>query len=272
MVFLFFVLPGAGKTTVLTSLALKYSQPYSQYKRVFHNVKSLCVPGATYIDNSCIGKYDLSNSLILIDEAQLFADNRDYKSFSSDLKEFFFGHRHEHVDIYLFSQQWDSLDKKIRSITDRVYYVYKTKLTGFAFSNYYRIPYDIIIPDPRKNQQSLGEIIQGYCKPPVLVRLFGTTRLYRPKYYPYFDSFEVWTEKPPLPEQYKREPWSEKQRNLVKRRRKIKSFIKKVKDFFKSFSFINFKKRTSLCNDSGVPPSEARITEVRSVTPLKAVK
>lgn len=242
MVCLFFGLPGAGKTTVLTSLALKHSQPYSTYKHVYHNVKSLRVPGATYIDNECIGKYDLSYSLILIDEAQLFADNRDYKSFSSELKEFFFGHRHEHVDIYLFSQQWDSLDKKIRSITDRVYYVYKTKLTGFLFSNYYRIPYDIIIPDPKRNQQSLGEIIQGYCKPPVLVRIFGTKRLYRPKYYPYFDSFEVWTKRPVLPEAYTREPWTDKQKQRVKIRRKIKSLKRKVIAALKRFRFISLKK------------------------------
>ena len=248
MVCLYFGLPGAGKTTVLTSLALKYSQPYSKYSRVYHNVKSLHVPGATYIDNECIGHYDLSYSLILIDEAQLFADNRDYKSFSNDLKEFFFGHRHEHVDIYLFSQQWDSLDKKIRSITDRVYYVYKSKLTGFLFTKYYRIPYDIIIPDPKKNQQSLGEIIQGYCKPPVLVRLFGTKKLYRPKYYPYFDSFEVWTKRKQLPDKYLREPWTDKQRRLFKRHRKIRSIKRKAIAALKRLRFISFKK--SICPKS----------------------
>ena len=242
MVCLFFGLPGAGKTTVLTYFALKYSQPYSEYSHVYHNVKSLHVPGSTYIDNECIGKYDISYSLILIDEAQLFADNRDYKSFSRELKEFFFGHRHEHVDIFLFSQQWDALDKKIRSITDRVYYVYKTKLTGAFFSNYYRIPYDIIIPDPKRNQQSLGEIIQGYCKPPLLARLFGTKRLFRPKYYPYFDSFEVWTKRPALPETYTREPWTEKQKQRVKIRRKIKSLKRKAIAALKRFRFISLKK------------------------------
>lgn len=228
MISLFFGLPGAGKTTVLTSLALKYTQVGSKYKHVYHNVKSLNVPGATYIDNSCIGKYDLSHSLILIDEAQLFADNRDYKSFPKELKEFFFMHRHLFCDVFLFSQQWDSLDRKIRSITDRVYYIFKTKTTGLLFSKYYRIPYGIIIPDPKKNQQSLGEIIQGYCKPPLLVRLFGTKWLYRPKYYKYFNSFEVPMNYDPLPAEYQMTPRSDRQLKQLKLRKKIKKLKNKI--------------------------------------------
>lgn len=252
MISLYFGLPGAGKTTVLTSLALKYSQPFSNYRNVYHNVKGLTVPGTTYIDNDCIGRYDLDWSLLLIDEAQLFADNRDYKKFPTYLKEFFFGHRHDHVDICLFSQQWDALDIKIRSVTDRVYYVYKTKLLGNWITTYYRIPYDVIIPDPKKNTGSqLGQIIQGYCKPPFLVRLFAT-RLYRPKYYPYFDSFVKLADRPKLPEQYTSIPWTVKQQRQIEfydwwdsRFRMIyRKFVKPLK---KKFSFFKKKKRqTSL--------------------------
>lgn len=228
MVCLYFGLPGAGKTTCLTFHALLYAKPFSKYKHVYHNVKSLKVPGSTYIDNSCIGKYDLSNSLILIDEAQLFADNRDYKSFPKELKEFFFMHRHLNCDIFLYSQQWDSLDRKIRSITDRVYYIYKSKVSGLVFSKYYRIPYGIIIPDPKKNQQSLGEIIQGYCKPSIMVRLFATKWLFRPKYYPYFDSFEKPTIYEPLPDTYKKTPYTKAQKRYIKFRKKLREFKNRV--------------------------------------------
>lgn len=228
MVCLFFGLPGAGKTTALTYHALQFARPGSKYKNVYHNVKSLSVPGTTYIDNECIGKYDLSHSLILIDEAQLFADNRDYKAFPKELKEFFFMHRHINVDIFLYSQQWDSLDRKIRSITDRVYYIYKTKITGIFISKYYRIPYGIIIPDPKKNQQSLGEIIQGYCKPNIFVRLFGTKRLFRPKYYKYFNSFEQPTQYSPLPEKYKKIPYTEAQKRIIKFRKRLKKLKNKI--------------------------------------------
>lgn len=228
MVCLFFGLPGAGKTTVLTSLALKYAKPNSKYKHVYHNVLSLNVPGATYIDNECIGKYDLSHSLLLIDEAQLFVDNRDYKSFSKELKDFFFLHRHLYVDCFLFSQQWDATDKKIKSITDRCYYIYKSRMTGMFISKYYRIPYGIIIPDPKKNQQSLGEIIQGYCKPNIFVRIFGTKRLFRPLYYKYFDSFEQPIKYPALPSKYQKTPYTERQKKQIKFRKKLKKLKNKI--------------------------------------------
>lgn len=229
MVCLFFGLPGAGKTTVLTSLALKYARPFSKYRNVYHNVRSLCVPGSTYIDNECIGKYNLNDSLILIDEAQLFADNRDYAKFPKYLKEFFFGHRHDRVDIFLFSQQWDATDKKIRSITDNVYYIYKGKIFGHWFSKYYKIPYGIIIPDPKKQNGSsqLGEIIQGYAKPNIFIRILAH-RLYRPKYYPYFNSFESLVYRPPLPEEYQMIPYTVKQLRQQKLIDTYDNFIKRI--------------------------------------------
>lgn len=191
MISLFFGLPGAGKTTILCSLALKYSKSFkgNPYKNVYTNVR-MSVPGVTYIDNECIGRYDLSDSLLLIDEASLFADSRDYRNFDKEKLSFFLLHRHYRCDIYLFTQQWDGIDRKIRVITDKVYYVYKGKLFGKLWSSYYRIPYGIIIPDPKKNQEKLGEIIQGYSKPPLLQRIFST-KVWRKKYYHYFDSWEA---------------------------------------------------------------------------------
>lgn len=187
MIALFFGLPGAGKTTILAQKAYDAVKK-GKYDHVYTNV-NLNIPGVTYIDNDCIGKYQLENCLLLIDEATLFADSRAYKSFDRDKLQFFLMHRHYHVDIMLFTQQWDGVDRKIRVITDRVYYIYKTWLTGPWISKYYRIPYGIIIPDPKKGGEKLGEIIQGYARPPWFVRLFAR-RVYRPRYYKYYDSWE----------------------------------------------------------------------------------
>lgn len=203
MVKLFFGLPGAGKTTIMAQIAsqeLQRKGRWRRYDHVYGNVK-MKIPGYTYIDNDCIGKYDLRNCLILIDEATLFADNRAYKEFGKDKISYFLEHRHFKADIILFTQQWDGVDRKIRVITDRVYYVYKGKILGLWWSSYYRIPYGIIIPDPKKDQQKLGEIIQGYCKPNFLARLIFGKHVWRRKYYKYFDSFETY-ELPPLPSQY----------------------------------------------------------------------
>lgn len=195
---LFFGLPGSGKTTVLAKLALDAIKR-GKYEYVYSNVH-LNIPGVTIIDNDCIGKYELHDCLLLIDEATLFADSRDYKKFDRGRLEYFLEHRHRNADIVLFTQQWDGVDRKIRVITDRVYYVYKGLWTRKWISSYYRIPYGIVIPDPKRGGDKLGEIVQGYSKPPLLVRLFAT-RIYRPKYYKYYDSWEL-DPLPPLPATY----------------------------------------------------------------------
>jgi hypothetical protein len=172
-----------------------------RYLNYYCNVHTT-IPGVTYIDNDCIGKYELRDCALFIDEATLFADSRDFKNFGKGKIEYFLEHRHRCADIFLYTQQWDGVDRKIRTITDRVFYIYKGFWTGRWISSSYRIPYGIIIPDPKKHESSkLGEIIQGYCKPPLLVRLFAT-RIFRPKYYRYFDSWEL-DELPPLPDKYK---------------------------------------------------------------------
>lgn len=205
MICLYFGLPGCGKTTMLAYIAHREASKkgvFRRYENIYSNVR-LSIPGVTYIDNECIGKYDLSNCLLLIDEATLFADSRDFKQFSRGKLTYFLEHRHFRSDIFLFTQQWDGVDRKIRVITDRVYYMYKTKIFGHWWSRYYRIPYGIIIPDPKKKGQSgekLGEIIQGYCKPDLIMRIF-CKRLFRPRFYKYFDSFEK-PPMPPLPQKY----------------------------------------------------------------------
>lgn len=187
-VILYFGLPGCGKTTMLTKLAYDAVRK-SQYRHVYTNV-GLNIPGVTLIDNSCIGKYELSDCLLLIDEATLFADSRDHKNFTKSQISYFLEHRHRHADIVLFTQQWDGVDRKIRVITDRVFYVYKNLLTGYWITKCVRIPYGLVFPDPKHGGDKLGEIIQGYSKPPFFARLFAK-RIYRPRYYRYFDSWEL---------------------------------------------------------------------------------
>lgn len=235
---LYFGLPGCGKTTLMTKLAYDAVRS-KKYKNVYCNVR-LNMFGVTYIDNSCIGKYVLEDGLILIDEATLYADSRDHSNFSKLQITYFLEHRHFNVDIALFTQQWDGVDRKIRVITDRVYYVYKGIFTGFWFTRYYRIPYGIIIPDPKKNDgPKLGDIIQGYAKPNFLVRLFSPW-IYRPKFYPYFDSWERPSGFMPLPRSYRPYSeffegcpiYSEHDRIKLRRRSQLNKIIILLRSFF----------------------------------------
>lgn len=220
---LYFGLPGCGKTTFLAMLALKAVKG-GKYENVYSNVP-LNIPGVTLIDNDCIGKFALFNSLVLIDEATLFADSRAHKEFSKGKMEFFLLHRHYNCDIVLFTQQWDGVDRKIRVITDRVYYIYKGVLTRNWISSCYRIPYGIIIPDPKKGGDKLGEIVQGYARPPFYIRLFAK-RIYRPRYYKYFDSWEL-DPLPALPAEYEPIVEDEWERPIARRwYRSTRKFLK----------------------------------------------
>lgn len=183
---LYFGLPGCGKTTILSYLAVKAVKD-PKYQNVYSNVE-LNIPGVIFVTDECIGTYELHDGLLLIDEATLFADSRDFKNFSKGRLEYFLKHRHRNIDIVLFTQQWDGVDRKIRVITDRVFYVFKGVILGKWFSTIWKVPYKVMFPDPKSDRA--GEIIMGYVKPPLLVRLFSK-KIFRPPLYKYFDSWEL---------------------------------------------------------------------------------
>lgn len=195
---LYFGLPGSGKTTILTALAYKYSK---MGFTVYSNIP-LKINNVVFIDNDVVGKFNLSNCVILIDEATLFADSRKYMTVSDSLIKYMLYHRHFKSKVIFFAQSWNSLDIRIRNITDKVYYVYRSPFSGRWFSKTYRVPYGIMIPDKKESSDSrYGEIIQGYYKPNWLVRLLSP-RYFRPRYYKYFDSYETYF-LPDLPKKYK---------------------------------------------------------------------
>lgn len=184
----YFGLPGSGKTTFLTMIAQKelnrIASGRSPYKRVLTN---FYCHGCYKIDYSQLGLYDLSDSLILLDEITLDADSRNFKQFDQIKKKFFLMHRHYSIDVIYFTQQWDGVDKKIRDITHDLYYVKKLRLPLLDnISVATRIFRVLDINEDTK------EIINGYRFPNWFDRLIGRTREWciRPRWYPYFDSYD----------------------------------------------------------------------------------
>lgn len=195
MITRFFGLPGCGKTTVAAKIAYEALRS-GKYKAVYGNVP-IGAPGYTYIPFSYVGQYLLQDCCIIIDEAAIECGNRDYKNFSKERVEFFMTHRHYRCNVVLFSQEPDGVDTKIRSITDQMFYIKKGAILGRWYSTVYRIPYGLVWPDENSNGENLGKIVMGYLKPSLLSRLLAQ-RVYRPKYYHLFDSWET-KPLPPIP-------------------------------------------------------------------------
>lgn len=198
-VHLYFGLPGSGKTTMLAKKA--YDNAFARkpkYKHIYGNIDLVGIPHYVKISSDMLGKYMLEDCLILIDEGTIAFDNRDYKNFTKNLVEFFMTHRHYNADIYIFAQSFGAVDLKIRRISDKCFYIFKTPFTGWYKSKVWRIPYGIVIPSKKDTgSDKYGEIVEGYYKPDLLTRLL-TPNLKRAKYYPYFNSWDK-KDLPPLP-------------------------------------------------------------------------
>lgn len=194
-----FGLPGSGKTTMLTMWAIQAVKS-GRYEKVYANVH-LSIEGVTYVPFDCFGVYELENCIYFVDEATINCGDRDWKGFGKAKIKYLMEHRHHMCDVVFFSQEADGMDKKIRSITDKVYYVYKGRFLGHWISRAVRVPYTIVWPSGTNDGgENAGRILMGYVKPPLLNRLFAKT-IKRKKYYQYFDSWEC-EKLPALPDKY----------------------------------------------------------------------
>lgn len=191
---LYFGLPGSGKTTLMTKHALDYCKKPNF--NVYCNVP-LNIPKVIPIENNMVGKFNLHDGVILIDEATIFADSRNFKSFSDSLVKLFCLHRHFRLDIELYLQNYNRTDLTIRMLADKVYWIRKVGGITLAVN----IPMSVFIPkrDVADETGTAGEIVNGYYRPPFWSYIF-CEKIFRKKYYPYFDSFSTY-HLPDLPDE-----------------------------------------------------------------------
>ena len=123
---IYFGVPGSGKTTMAAYLAKK---DLKQGKNVWSNVP---ITGTNKLDTKLdIGKYDIYDGRVIIDEAGVEYNNRDFKNFSREQLKFFKYHRHNKLVVDIFSQGYDDMDKKIRTLAQRLYVVKKSLIPYF---------------------------------------------------------------------------------------------------------------------------------------------
>lgn len=174
---------GSGKTTLITKLALK------ALKRTENVYCTIHVPGTRYFDAIHIGKYNFPpESVVFIDEVGMIWDNRDYKNFRPEVRDWFKLQRHNRVTVYLFSQTFD-VDVKLRNLTD---YMYLVKIYFNVISVARKIKRGIIIVNP--DGQNEARIADSLQFEPLFLSIFGLKSIiltWVPSWSKYFDSFSL---------------------------------------------------------------------------------
>lgn len=136
---------GSGKTTTMTKLA---HQAQRRGQAVYSNIP---LPGCFLISDEDIGfKQIPPNSVLLVDEVGMIWDNRQFKNFKPEVRDWFKLQRHYRVKVYLFSQTFD-IDKKLRDLTDDMYLIEK-RFRIFAYGK--RILKKCVLTEATSDQPS----------------------------------------------------------------------------------------------------------------------
>ena len=122
--------PGTGKTTLaahITRLAIYTG------KKVYSNVP---IRGAIRINvKEDLGKYDLHDAAIIIDEAGSDLNNRNWaKNLTNDCVEYIKKHRHYNIDMYCFSQAPNDMDNKFRDLVTELYLLNRSRLPFMIYA------------------------------------------------------------------------------------------------------------------------------------------
>lgn len=180
---------GSGKSTFMTKTAV---QQMRKGKVVYSTV---AIPGVRLFSVDDIGRCNFPpGSIVLVDEVGMIWDNRQYKNFRTDVRDWFKLQRHNKVTVYLFSQTFD-VDVKLRNLTDAMYLI---TCHFSVFSVARKIKRGIVIVNP--DGQSEARIADSLEFVSPLLSLFGAKSLiftWIPNWVKYFDSFEL-PDKPPI--------------------------------------------------------------------------
>lgn len=200
---------GSGKSTLMVRLAYKY---LALGWNVFCTER---LDGCIHIDYKDIGFKNIPPySVLLVDEVGMIWDNRHYKDFKTEVRDWFKLQRHYKVKVVLFSQTFD-IDKKLRDLTDDMYLCVNV-LRVFSWAK--RITRRVVLVKP--GPDTPARIDEELAYDSLLFWPFGSRILtFIPKWSPFFDSHNC----PPLPEkEWVPEPELNIPKSLVRSRKKAK--------------------------------------------------
>lgn len=182
MIKCYFGVPGCGKSTILVREYLKNRKRYDYIYTI-----NIQISGVKMIDKSDLETYKFKNSLILWDEITMDADNREFKSFSKNLRDFFILHRHFGCDIIYATQNFENVDKKVRDLTSELWYMSKSVIPLFKHFTLAKRIYRNININEMSSELTLG---YRFCNFLESIFVSNCKIVFRPRYYKYFDTHD----------------------------------------------------------------------------------
>lgn len=167
----FFGLPGCGKTTIAADLV---RNAIKNKRTIYSNV---AIRGAKKYSLKDLGKFDLRDCDLIIDEAGVELGNRSWHSnLSQEQIDILKKYRHYHLNVYLFSQTVNDYDNKFRDLINCTFFVNKSKIPFHVVANAIKKKLDLID----------GQFITYYE-----YDKSNDFRIFAPKDWAYFNSFET---------------------------------------------------------------------------------
>lgn len=174
----YFGLPGSGKTTMCAAFTER------AFKKGIPTYTNVPVVGAYQLDpKSDLGYNHIENAQILIDEAGIEYNSRNFKTMSQETIAWLKLHRHYKCSVKVFSQSYNDMDITMRRLAYNFYLVRRSIIPGVFCSIPIRRSIGI--------NQMTQEICDTYHFDPPLLRLFTTKRFIGRKYWKMFDSYDA---------------------------------------------------------------------------------
>lgn len=176
---------GSGKSTLMINRLIHYKKK----GWIVYTDMNVNIPGVRIINpNDLKDHWPEKNCAIFIDEAQLYWDNRDFKNFAKGFLEFFSFQRKCKAVLFMNSQSYD-IDKKIRDRADGL--ILQTNLGNFISVSRPILKNVCLTEASADSESRIAENLH-------FDRFWHYKFYYMPKYWKYFDSFEL-PFRPPLP-------------------------------------------------------------------------
>lgn len=195
----YFGVPGSGKTTfaayltkwalhenIIITLCRKYDNRVTRFilntgylKRRIDVYSNVPITGAYVLNaKTDIGNYMIENAKIIIDEAGIEYNNRNFKSFPQEAIYFYKYHRHYQTSVDVFSQSFEDMDVTLRRLAQNFYVVRKSL-----------IPFCVVARRIRRKvgvDEQTKQIADLYA---MGVPVFDTKRIFSPPLWKMFNSY-----------------------------------------------------------------------------------